>query len=335
MYANVRGLVHLTNYEQADKYFAEVPPHSRSKKYQPHQRTLKPQRPSANHHYRIERHNDGEYYDLILYQTVMARYYKPNPDGSERRLYNGDGSQTSKQFMWNACGVWNGMKRAALGRDDAVVLPLYRYNALSDKGAPFCADLTLVKVGEGGSSDMAIDTTRSEHTPHYRYISSKTDKQQRARVRQVLRPFLDLMHLRMPEFVASAELEYSKGRPFGGAHPRFSARQGTEGMMRSLLADQVPQEADVAAFFELCQTAFDGIASKRGYEQKDFRLDYWTASSNNTVHDLQKPITEKELEKSVLYWVNRLVGTNRTSEKVLMPQFVSVNDYPRKGFECH
>lgn len=334
MYANVRGLVHLTNYEQADKYFAEVQPHSRSKKYQPHQRTLKPQRPSANHHYRIERHNDGEYYDLVLYQTTMARYYRPAPDGSERRLYNGDGSQTSRQFLWNACGVWSHMKRQALERKELVVVPLYRYNALEDKGAPFCADLTLVKVGECGPEDKAIDLTRSQHTPHYRYISSKDDKQNRARVRQVLRPFLDLMALRMPEFVASAELEYSKGRPFGGASPRFSVRHGTEGMMRSLLADQVPQEADVSAFFELCQTCFDGIASKRGYNQKDFKLDYWQSTSNNDVHDLQQPVTEKELEKSVLYWVNRLVGTNGANEKVLMPQFVSVDDYPRKGFEC-
>lgn len=325
MYANVRGLAHITNYAQAHEYFAAVPPHSRSKKYQPHQRTLKPQRPSANHHYRIEQKENGEYYDLVLYQTTMARYYKPNPDGSERRLYNGDGSQTSKQFMWNACGVWSGKKLSAVGRGGLVVVPLYNHNILEDKGAPFCADLTF--IGDH------IDLTRSEHTPHYRYISSKEDKQNRALVRQALRPFLDLMHLRMPEFVASAELEYSKGRPFGGASPRFSARQGTEGMMRSLLADQVPQEADVSAFFELCQTCFDGIASKRGYEQKDFTLEYWTSSKNSTVHDLQKPITEKELEKSVLYWVNRLVGTNGTNEKVLMPQFVSVNDYPRKGFE--
>ena len=154
------------------------------------------------------------------------------------------------------------------------------------------------------------------------------------RVREVLRPFLDLMALRMPEFVASAELEYSKGRPFGGASPRFSVRQGTEGMMRSLLADQVPQEDDVSAFFDLCQTCFDSIASKRGYNQKDFKLDYWTHTSNDDVHDLQQPVTEKELEKSVLYWVNRLVGTNGANEKVLMPQFVSDDDYPRKGFEC-
>lgn len=328
MYANVRGLAGIPTYAHAEQFFAEVQPHSRCKKYSPHQRSLKPQRPSGNEHYRIEKRFDGEYYDLILYQTVMARYYKPNDDGSQRRLYNGHNTQTSKQFMYQVSGVWHTKLYDAHGPDDKVVVPLYPHNALTDRGDDFTADLTFI--------NNELDLTRSKHTPHYRQVLTDEDKENRARIKTLMRPLLDLMYLRMPAFIENAELNYSAGRPFGGSNLRFSARNGAERMLDSLMAEQVPSEESVEAFFELCQECFNTIAAKRGYEQKDFELNpYWKAHRNSTVHDLHKPITEKELEKSVMYWMFRLVGANTQHGKVPMPQFISHKDYPRGGLHYY
>lgn len=323
MYANVRGLARIPDYACAVQYFAEVQPHSRCKKYAPHQRSLKPKRPSGNEHYRIEQHNDGEYYDLILYQTVMARYYKPTPEGHERRLYNGNDTQTSKQFMWQVCCKWNGFKEVAIGRDDAVTVPLYSYNALADRGDSFTADLMYV--------DNQLDLTRSQHTPHHRRVLTDADKANRAKIKQLMRPFLDLMYLRMPAFAESAEFSYTSGRPFGGNNMRFSVRNGAERMVDSLMAEQVPSEESVDAFFELCQECFNTIASKRGYEQGLQINPHWTSRRNSDVSELQKPVTEKELEKSVMYWMFRLVGANTQHGTVPMPQFISHKDYPRGG----
>ena len=331
MYANVRGLVHIPNYAEADKYFAEVQPHSRCKKYMPHQRSLKPNRPSGNEHYRIEKHNDGEYYDLILYQTTMARYYKPDPDGSERVLYNGHNSNTSKQFMWQVSGVWSHMKRYILGSDERVVAPLYPHNPFVDKNDKFCADLVLVNTGDG----IRIDTARSKHTPHYRYISSPEDKQQRAHLRALLRPFLDLMHLRMPEFFAACEIDPRVGQPFSGTEYKYSTRSAVIDMLNSVTVGTTPTEESVQAFFELCQNCYDTLASKRGYAQNDFRIDYYNQHANSTVHDLQKQVTEKDLEKSVMQLVHRLADTHSRSGKELMPQFMPADDYPRKGLAYH
>lgn len=330
MYANVKGLARVQTYAHAEKYFAEVQPHSRCKKYLPYQRSLKPQRPSGNHHYRIEKHEEGNYYDLVLYQTTMARYYKPNPDGSERRLYNGHNTQTSKQFMWQVCGKWSRFKALAIGRDEPVIVPLYSRDALPDRTDLFTADLTYI--------NEELDLSRSHHTPHYRFVMTEDDKANRAKIKNLMRPFLDLMYLRMPAFIENAEVNYTSGRPFGGNNMRFSVRNGAEDMLASLMAEQVPREDDVNAFFDLCQERFNTIASKRGYNQKDFVLSYAyyyqaNKSNNNTVHDLHKPITEKELEKSVMYWMFRLVGANTQNGRVLMPQFMSHKDYPRCGLQ--
>jgi len=327
MYANVRGLACIPTYAHAEQFFAEVQPHSRCKKYAPHQRSLKPQRPSGNEHYRIEKHEEGNYYDLVLYRTVMARYYKPDAQGHERRLYNGNDTQTSRQFMWQVCGKWNGNKHAAIGREDAVTVPLYPNNALADRGDAFTADLMF--VGE------ALDLSRSQHTPHHRRVLTDDDKANRAKIKELMRPFLDLMYLRMPAFIENAEIQYSAARPFGGNNMRFSVRFGAERMLDALRAELVPNEEDVEAFFELCQECFNTIASKRGYNQKDFNVfPHWKSHRSSEVSELHKPVTEKELEKSVMYWVFKLAGANVQHGREPMPQFMNHKDYPRGGLCC-
>lgn len=57
-------------------------------------------------HLRVERY-DG-YYDVMLYRTAMARYFKPQMvDGVEVREvhYNCHPSQTSTEFQWRVLGV--------------------------------------------------------------------------------------------------------------------------------------------------------------------------------------------------------------------------------------
>jgi hypothetical protein len=227
--------------------------------------------------------------------------------------------------MWQVCGKWPGFhQEVALQRDSKVVVPLYPNNAFADRGDKFCADLMYV-AGE-------LDLTRSKHTPHHRNVMTAQNKENRAKIKALLQPFLDLMYLRMPSFVENADLQYTAGRPFGGSNIRFSVRNGAERMLDSLRAEQTPSEESVVAFFELCQECFNTIAAKRGYNQGDFHLNpYWTSARNSDVEDLDKPITAKELEKSVMYWMFRLVGANWRDGREPMPQFMDVKDYPRGG----
>jgi len=58
-------------------------------------------------HMRVERGPDDTFFDVMLFRTAMARYYKPETiDGHDHRevWYNVHGSQSSSTFQWNVLG---------------------------------------------------------------------------------------------------------------------------------------------------------------------------------------------------------------------------------------
>jgi hypothetical protein len=97
-------------------------------------------------------------------------------------------------------------------------------------------------------------------------------------------------------------------------------------------ADDLARENQwVDHFFTMCQDVYDVLVSKRGYEQDNFSLGYYYATTTTASHPsaLDKPVTEKDLEKAVLTKVYRLLGANGGSEAVPQPQFMESGDYPR------
>jgi len=113
--ANVRNCERIQNYEAAD-YLFKTPLKTRSKKWKENQRPLDG---ISKPHFRVEKH-DG-YYDVVLYSTSMARFYKPELiNGCERRevQYNVDERQTSTYFMYRVLGVGAYSKQfATTGRE--------------------------------------------------------------------------------------------------------------------------------------------------------------------------------------------------------------------------
>ncbi len=96
---SVHNLSSCSTYEAAHKRFEKTKrPISRGvQKWGPGERPLDD---AKKWHYRIERGTDASYYDVCLYQTVMARFHKPEADGSYCCEYTADESPMSKQFMW-------------------------------------------------------------------------------------------------------------------------------------------------------------------------------------------------------------------------------------------
>jgi hypothetical protein len=302
---------YVRNYEEAEKQF-NVRGAVRSAKWAAHERPVY----KTYHHYRVVKH--AEYYDLMLYRTVMARYFKPETiDGKlhERRLYMGDPSITSRDFMYHVLGVSNA-GRTVMPDNRTIVTPVYHRSSLHHDGADFSADYHYV--------DGVLDTTKSVHTRHYRKVSSKDDRAQRAEVVKLFEPYIMMAQMRMPEFHANAELDGRAGQPFGGGNERKyqdAVRDMAEGSTEQIAINH---------FFEMCEDAYTTLASKRAYNQRGFILgSSYHKKAVDPIDKLEKQITPPEFRTAIIGRINRLTGGDQRSEKVEIPQFVVESDYPR------
>jgi hypothetical protein len=305
----------------AERHFNDTKEHKRCKDWQPHERCIKP-RASGNRHYRLEKHNDGEYYDVCLYSTVMARYYRPDENGHRRVLYAGHGTQTSKSFQSRVLGVWEGGTRVTT-ENKQVVVPLYRNNVFHDGNGRdmFSVDMVL-------DEKERLIVERSRHAPHFTHKSSADDKAKRKAIKEHFSTFVMLAQLRLPEFRDNVSLMRHMGQPFGGGNINFNERMSVESMWEG---GDVIEEHWMNHFFDLCQDVYDTIASKRGYEQSGFHLgSRWGQNLNiSSIDTLEKQVTEKDLEKGILARVFRILCANERSEAVPQPMFMGVDEYPR------
>lgn len=265
--------------------------------------------------------NHTDYYDTVFHKTVMARFYKPIVDDMnvehERRLYLGHPSLTSRKFMWDVLGHF-GQLGGVHGVPDGMVAPVYNKYFGREGDVYFSADLMF--------ADGKLDVSRSKHTPHYRTISSKEDKQKRADVVRRMENYINLALMRMPEFAAEASLSRRLGRPFGGegyVHEYSIA-------MRPMMADEpIEGSDDVEVFFKMCQFAYNTIASKRGMEQQDFEMGGWGGSNIDPISKLKNPITTDEFRRAIIERIYKYAGVKQGSKRVEIPQFPQRKDYPR------
>jgi hypothetical protein len=319
-FGTVGNVASIHSYKMADEYFNSKKEHKRCKGWQSDERCLK-KSASGNRHYRIEQGFNSDYYDVCLYSTVMARFYKPDENGHRRVLYAGHNSITSSSFQQGVLGVWSAMRRTTTAGKE-VIVPLYCNNVFHDKSDKFCTDLTFDAKG-------LLIVEKSSHAPHFTHKSSAEDKARRKRIKEKFSSLIMLAQMRMPEFADNCVPTHDKARPFGGGHTSYNERMAVESIWEG--GDDLEQHW-IDHFFDLCQEVYDTLVAKRGYDQGSFHLTYrYSTQGHNysTPADLEKPVTEKCLEKAILNKVFRLVGANGGSEAVAQPQFMEVGDYPR------
>ena len=274
-------------------------------------------------HKKIVWHNDNQedYYDIVFHKTVMARFYKPIVDDMavhhERRLYLGHPSLTSRKFMWEMLGHF-GQLGGTHGIPDGTVAPIYSKHFGREGDAYFSADLMFV--------DGKLDVSRSKHTPHYRTVSSKEDRQRRAYIVSKMEVYINLALMRIPEFAAEASLSMRLGRSFGGEGYVHEYAQA----MRPLLTEAPIDGADdVETFFHMCQMAYNTIASKRGMEQSDFEMRGWGGIQTDPISKLNKPITTDEFRRAIVERIYKYARVKQGTKRVELPQFLQRKDYPR------
>jgi hypothetical protein len=316
----MRELPQIINYEIADRFFNNAR-RPRSSRWADHQRPL---RNTAQTHYRLERKNDGEHYDLVLYGTVMGRLYRPAEDGSQRRLYINHGSQTSKQYLDHVCDM-RAVNRKLSTTDEVVIAPLYARESIIDyDGKGFSLDMTFTNAG--------LDVSRSKHTHHIKFVSTDADKQERKRILKNFENYVMLAVMRMPEFKANVQLDTRWGQPFSnGLH--------SSAFKDALLSIDGGHESqnEIEKFFEMCQDTYDTLASKRGYKQKNFHLSGYYRSNivPSDINDLEQPITEKDFTKSVNTRLLKVLHGDAKSGKQPIPQFPREEEYTASNAWTH
>jgi hypothetical protein len=320
MYSSTANQLHtIKSFSQAKTYF-ESQPQRRGKVWQPHQRPLRSDKGGPRlYHYRIEKHKDGAYYDIVLYSTVMARFYAPDADGAERRLYMGDARQLSRQFMWHVFNLNQINRIVPLNGDQRIIMPIYHYSR-EDIGEdqPFSLEAWFV--------DGRLDTSRSKHTQHYVRRSDKNDRQAKADTLRHFDTYVLMAMMRLPEYESNVNFDYNKGRPFGGDAVTYQDRAH---MQRMLMAE--PTQEDVDWFFEFGQSVFDVLASKRACSQTGFTIArswYNNATKANTYNDLENKITPEEFRKSFINKIADALQLHNKSMRVDIPQFVVESDFP-------
>jgi hypothetical protein len=316
-----RHLPYIRNYAEAKRWWDTHPKPPRSKRWEDYQRPLYN---TASKHYRLETMSPDEYIDVVLYHTVMARYYKPTPDGKQRRLYVGNDTITSRSFMCDVVGVnpWGNAEHTSDGR--VVVAPIYWRSFMSDGGHEFSADFMF-------DADNKLIVNESQHTKHWRRVSNEDDKAKRADIREMFSIYLDLAMLRLPEFEANVDIDQSAGRPFSG-NDSWNDNQGVHAMYEAMLKGELPEQVDIEKFFEVARSAFNTLASKRAYNQDGFKMNSWYAKKQgiapSTYADLEKPVTGADLRKALEGKVLKICGANKQTGHLPIPQFPTSDDYP-------
>ena len=194
---NTSSCERLRNYEQAHAHFNRTP-RPRQSAWADDERPLAADR---QHHYRLVKGDGGEYYDMVLYYTAMARYYRPEADGSYRVCYTHDSRTASSSFMWDAVG--------------AGMYPKFRATDGTERIVPI-----------GGSREFGTDlwfneqgklvVERSTHAPMATEHASKKLSEWKTQLRRKLDPMICLMEIAVQDTLDAGEGSetYNAGRAF-------------------------------------------------------------------------------------------------------------------------
>jgi hypothetical protein len=306
--SSIHTLPNVTTWESAHSTFNNTPrpkgPRSNSV-WDDNQRPLKDNR---SYHYRIERLNGGEHYDVILHHTVMARYYKPTPTG-RRVLYTGHPSDMSKQFMRHVLNVHHKNTRITTdGR--TVALPIANRDSITDKGSTFSADLWLV-------DRRLIDVAKSSHTTHYIKRMSPDDRAAHKQARANMENLITLACMRIPEFFGRVHIDYDLLEPFKGINVGFDTCLALEAITSGQFAALKPesQERRINAFMLLAEDVFDYEATK--------------AVAKHPSDSILEHVTEKTLADALWRIAKRECSTlKRRSDAIQLAPFMDVKDFP-------
>lgn len=323
MFAGATHLLpRIRNYGAAHTFFHNTKK-SRSAKWKDYQRPL---RGTRFYHYRIETSisNHGEFYDLFLYETLMARFHKPDADGVEHREYRGHHTNTSRGFMWEVLGVET-FNRITVDDGTTRIVPIADVRM---PGSDFSADLYF--------KDEKLILSKSSHTPIYKRVTNKDDKDRRAHVRGLFEPLLSLAVMRMPEYEQDAELRGYVGEPFGESGITWLHRNAVQAIYREYTGQGAAKPEAYTHFFDMGLRVFEKLAAVRAHQLG--LIHAWGNSVKSAPYAVlpdDKRITAKEFQSTFWKRITENVGLNRPGGTKPYPQFPQPDEITLSNVTCY
>lgn len=311
--SSVHLLPTINDFESAHEWFTKTSkPVTRNGQWNDNQRPLKDNR---SHHYRIEQGRDGEFYDVMLYTTAMARFYAPTPDG-RRVMYTAHGSNMSKQFMSNVTRHSTLMHMDTTDRQ-TVAVPVSYKDSIYEAGHGFSASLWF-----DNSPYKRLVVEQSAHTPMYVHKVGKSDKETRNHIKSLCEPYITLACLRLPEFANTRGIDQDLLIPFrGGVGVDWAQRDA----IRYMTQGNALGQDYINKFMGLAEKVYDYEATKLSFKQGD-----------DTGDTIAQHITEKVLADGL--WrviVRETYALQRKSHAVELPQFMNAEFFPRSTATTH
>jgi hypothetical protein len=269
-----------------------------------------------------------------LYNTQVAKFYPPEPNGDYKVVTNYYASQTTNIFMYE-----NGLNFSELETTEGkrVRVP---YVPSWDRAEGIHKPSAVLWFNK----DHKLITKLSQHRDIYTFKSSDEDKAKRKEFKKKVDVLMTLAMFRLPEYRANVEINSSLGEPFGTAW-RISPRQIDEfaKVIRNVGSGNTEDPRYIEAFLDMGQAVFDILASHRvyNYVPEDerwqgslFRTWNKTAEQIKEMHDKQREIasevTAEEFKKSLTNRILSMVNLKTGTVKTAWGQFMDT--LPRKSF---
>ena len=323
MYGSIMSCASLHSYSQAKRHFENRGP-VRSHRWAMEERPLSGTREQW---YRVVQGGMDDYFDMVLYQTPMVRYYKPDDDGSHTVLLCGDNHTLSWQFLDNA--GWPTWRRGIeTARGVRVIIPL-NTNVRQPHGI----------VPEGWSAKLRFNSDgclifgESDHRPVFVPRASAEDRERRKAAKEILAPIIDAMMFLIPQLHENSVVNRSMARAFGGMENKWAAhRAGTlinktirgGGELPEELAEHLQPYAQ-----ELYNVALSKHVEAEGGEEAERTRQY-----RGDLPGKEFPhLSEERFRTALLASMIREAGLNTARKMVPLPKF-QTQQLPR-NFTSH
>lgn len=306
----------IYGYPHALRYFTKNKA-LRGKKWLANERALYNQR---SHHYRMVASetlidNEPEWFDMVLYSTSMARFFRP-VDGVSQVYLRGYDSAASWSFLWWVCGYHP--HRAMVDINGNNIMAPFSL----DTKAQYTADNGVVIPNEWSVvlrlRDNKVDTSISAHRPVFKRVISDEHKAERATFRKKIDTLLDMMVLRIPAFHAASEVSSQQAQPFTSVS--FSSGI-ISGAVRNFYLDK-QDDNDFETVINFAQAVYNKALS---YRLNVNRVSLYYRNGNGAEHP---QLDAKSFRASLSTALLKAAKLDRKLGRVEVPQFP--NELPRE-----
>lgn len=328
-----QGEVNMITYEDALSRYEHSKAPTRSAKWLSQPDSPRYLRNVSADHMGIHKTSDDAIY-YRLYNTKVAIFYKPLPDGTRLVQTNYYDSQTTSIFMYE-----NGLHYYDLITTEGKAVKVPYVPSWSRDTQQHTPSANLWFNAEG-----KLIVEKSDHKDIYTFKSSAEDKDKRKEFKKKVDVLMTLAMFRLPEYRANVTIDDDLGAPFGTAWRNKPASiDDFERTVHQLGSHETEHPQYIQSFLDMGQAVFDILSSKKVFNHVP-EGQRWTGSLFHTwnltteqkdelikqQHAIADQVTAEEFKKSLTTRLLDIASLKTGTVKTPWGQFMDT--IPRKYY---